>query len=165
MGLNMRERLRERGLEAIGYDLDTAARDVGSLEALIESLPAPRAIWVMVPAGAPTRQVIGQLSVLLDSGDLVVDGGNSRFTDDTLNATRKRCRSGVRLPGKRQRSIADERHHRRLMMAILHDRVHIAKAVNARAISLDEAPQGYAEFDSGEATKFVIDPHNLIGAI
>ena len=56
-------------------------------------------------------------------------------------------------------------YHRGLMMAILHERVHIAKAVNARAISLDEAPQGYAEFDSGEATKFVIDPHNLLGAI
>ena len=45
------------------------------------------------------------------------------------------------------------RYHRQLMMAILHDRVHIAKTVNARAISLEEAPQGYAEFDSGEATK------------
>ena len=56
------------------------------------------------------------------------------------------------------------RYHRQLMMAILHDRVQIAKAVNARAISLEEAPQGYAEFDSGEATKFVLDPHDLIGA-
>jgi len=86
MGLNMRERVRERGLEAIGYDPHTAARDVDSLESLVESLPTPRAVWVMVPAGAPTRQVIGQLSRLLAPGDLVVDGGNSRFTDDTINA-------------------------------------------------------------------------------
>ncbi|AII03443.1 6-phosphogluconate dehydrogenase [Rhodococcus wratislaviensis] len=86
MGLNMRERLRERGLEAIGYDPHTAARDVDSLESLVESLPAPRSVWVMVPAGAPTREVIGQLSRLLAPGDLVVDGGNSRFTDDTINA-------------------------------------------------------------------------------
>jgi len=86
MGLNMRERLRERGLEAIGYDPHTAARDVDSLESLVESLPTPRSVWVMVPAGAPTRQVIGQLSRLLAPGDLVVDGGNSRFTDDTINA-------------------------------------------------------------------------------
>ncbi|WP_370184438.1 phosphogluconate dehydrogenase (NAD(+)-dependent, decarboxylating) [Rhodococcus wratislaviensis] len=86
MGLNMRERLRERGLEAIGYDPHTAARDVDSLESLVESLPAPRSVWVMVPAGATTREVIGQLSRLLAPGDLVVDGGNSRFTDDTINA-------------------------------------------------------------------------------
>ncbi|MFC9840515.1 phosphogluconate dehydrogenase (NAD(+)-dependent, decarboxylating) [Rhodococcus sp. NPDC127530] len=86
MGLNMRERLRERGLEAIGYDPNAAASDVNSVESLVESLPSPRAVWVMVPAGAPTRQVIGQLSRLLAPGDLVVDGGNSRFTDDTINA-------------------------------------------------------------------------------
>ncbi|MFC0447402.1 phosphogluconate dehydrogenase (NAD(+)-dependent, decarboxylating) [Rhodococcus jostii] len=86
MGLNMRERLRERGVEAIGYDPNAADSDAGSLEALVESLPAPRAVWVMVPAGAPTRQVIGQLSRLLAPGDLVVDGGNSRFTEDKLNA-------------------------------------------------------------------------------
>ena len=86
MGLNMRERLRERGLDAIGYDPNAADSDVDSLEALVESLPTPRAMWVMVPAGTPTRQVIGQLSLLLAHGDLVVDGGNSRFTDDTINA-------------------------------------------------------------------------------
>ncbi|QNG37739.1 formaldehyde dehydrogenase, glutathione-independent [Geodermatophilaceae bacterium NBWT11] len=49
-----------------------------------------------------------------------------------------------------------------LMMAILHDRVQIAKAVNATVISLDEAPQGYADFDEGAAKKFVIDPHGLV---
>ncbi|MBC2640702.1 MULTISPECIES: phosphogluconate dehydrogenase (NAD(+)-dependent, decarboxylating) [unclassified Rhodococcus (in: high G+C Gram-positive bacteria)] len=86
MGLNMRERLRERGQDAIGYDPKAADSDVVSLEALVESLPTPRAVWVMVPAGAPTRQVIGQLSRLLAPGDLVVEGGNSRFTDDTIHA-------------------------------------------------------------------------------
>ncbi|CAN3128004.1 formaldehyde dehydrogenase, glutathione-independent [Mycobacterium sp. smrl_JER01] len=54
------------------------------------------------------------------------------------------------------------KYHRQLMMAILHDRVQIADAVNARVIGLDDAPQGYAQFDSGEATKFVLDPNNLI---
>jgi glutathione-independent formaldehyde dehydrogenase len=49
-----------------------------------------------------------------------------------------------------------------LMKAILHDKVQIAKAVNATPISLDEAPQGYAEFDSGAAKKYVIDPHGLV---
>lgn len=55
------------------------------------------------------------------------------------------------------------RYHRQLMEAILHDKVEIAKAVNATPISLDQAPQGYAEFDSGVAKKFVIDPHGLTG--
>jgi glutathione-independent formaldehyde dehydrogenase len=49
-----------------------------------------------------------------------------------------------------------------LMQAILHDRVQIAKAVNATVISLDEAPQGYAEFDQGAAKKYVIDPHGVV---
>jgi glutathione-independent formaldehyde dehydrogenase len=49
-----------------------------------------------------------------------------------------------------------------LMQAILHDKVQIAKAVNATVISLDEAPQGYADFDSGAAKKFVIDPHGMV---
>ena len=49
-----------------------------------------------------------------------------------------------------------------LMKAILHDKVQIAKAVNATVISLDEAPQGYADFDSGAAKKFVIDPHGMV---
>ncbi|MCU1618818.1 MAG: zinc-type alcohol dehydrogenase-like protein yycR [Modestobacter sp.] len=53
------------------------------------------------------------------------------------------------------------RYNRRLMMAILYDRVQIAKAVNATVISLDEAPRGYAEFDSGAAKKYVIDPHGM----
>ena len=54
------------------------------------------------------------------------------------------------------------RYHRGLMKAILHDKVQIAKAVNATVISLDEAPEGYADFDSGAAKKFVIDPHGMI---
>ncbi len=55
------------------------------------------------------------------------------------------------------------RYNRSLMMAILHDRVQIAKAVNATVISLDEAPQGYADFDKGAAQKYVIDPHGMVG--
>jgi glutathione-independent formaldehyde dehydrogenase len=48
------------------------------------------------------------------------------------------------------------------MQMILHDKAHIAKAVNATVISLDEAPKGYADFDSGAAKKFVLNPHGLI---
>jgi len=56
------------------------------------------------------------------------------------------------------------RYHRQLMMAILHDKVQIAKAVNATVITLEEAPQGYADFDKGAAKKFILDPHGLIAA-
>jgi len=54
------------------------------------------------------------------------------------------------------------KYNRALMMAVLHDRIKIAKAVNATLISLDDAPRGYADFDRGVARKFVIDPHGLL---
>ena len=55
-------------------------------------------------------------------------------------------------------------YNRQLMKAILHDKVQIAKAVNATVIPLDEAPQGYKDFDKGAAQKYVIDPHGMIKA-
>ena len=60
--------------------------DVESLESLVGALSAPRVVWVMVPAGEPTRETVKTLGGLLSEGDLVIDGGNSRFTDDTVNA-------------------------------------------------------------------------------
>jgi glutathione-independent formaldehyde dehydrogenase len=54
------------------------------------------------------------------------------------------------------------KYNRQLMMAILNDRVHIAKNVNAKPISLDEAPKGYAEFDAGAATKYVLNPNGYL---
>lgn len=54
------------------------------------------------------------------------------------------------------------RYHRQLMNAILHDKVQIAKAVNATVISLEQAPEGYKEFDKGIAKKFVLNPHGMI---
>ncbi|AUZ88192.1 formaldehyde dehydrogenase, glutathione-independent [Arthrobacter sp. TmT3-37] len=56
------------------------------------------------------------------------------------------------------------KYNRSLMMAILHDRVSIAKAVNAKSIGLEEAPRGYEEFDAGAATKYVLDPHGYVAA-
>ena len=56
------------------------------------------------------------------------------------------------------------KYNRQLMMAILYDKIQIAKAVNAEIITLDRAPEGYAEFDSGVAKKFVLDPHGLVPA-
>jgi glutathione-independent formaldehyde dehydrogenase len=54
------------------------------------------------------------------------------------------------------------KYNRQLMMAILHDRVHIAKNVNAKPILLDDAPKGYAEFDAGAATKYVLNPNGYL---
>jgi glutathione-independent formaldehyde dehydrogenase len=56
------------------------------------------------------------------------------------------------------------KYHRQLMQAILHDKIQIAKAVNATVISLEEAPKGYQDFDGGAAKKFVIDPHRMVAA-
>jgi glutathione-independent formaldehyde dehydrogenase len=56
------------------------------------------------------------------------------------------------------------KYHRNLMQMILHDKAHIADAVNATVITLDEAPQGYKDFDKGASKKFVLDPHDLIKA-
>src|SRR3954466_1577842 len=57
-----------------------------------------------------------------------------------------------------------KRYNRDLMMAILHDKIQIAKAVNATVISLDDAPKGYKDFDKGAAKKFIIDPHDMVAA-
>jgi 6-phosphogluconate dehydrogenase len=86
MGSNMAERLRRGGHEVTGYDLAAAERDVDSLGALVEALEPPRTVWSMVPAGAPTEATVVELAELLAPGDLVVDGGNSRFSDSVRRA-------------------------------------------------------------------------------
>jgi 6-phosphogluconate dehydrogenase len=86
MGGNMRERLRRAGHEVVGFDRNPEVSDVDSLESLVGALSAPRVVWVMVPSGEPTRETVKTLGGLLSEGDLVIDGGNSRFTDDTVNA-------------------------------------------------------------------------------
>ena len=86
MGGNMRERMRKAGLTVVGYDRDPLVSDVESLAELVEQLPSPKVVWVMVPAGDPTRATITELADLLGEGDVVVDGGNSRWTDDEKHA-------------------------------------------------------------------------------
>jgi len=56
------------------------------------------------------------------------------------------------------------KYHRQLMMAILHDKVQIADAVNATVITLDDAPGGYKDFDQGAAKKYILDPHGMVAA-
>ncbi|MFE2422562.1 phosphogluconate dehydrogenase (NAD(+)-dependent, decarboxylating) [Streptomyces hokutonensis] len=86
MGGNMRERIRRAGHTVIGYDRNPEISDVSDLAELVAKLEAPRTVWVMVPAGAPTQSVVDELGGLLQPGDTVVDGGNSRWTDDEKHA-------------------------------------------------------------------------------
>jgi 6-phosphogluconate dehydrogenase len=86
MGNNMRERLREHKIEVTGYDRNPDVSDTASLADLVKALPAPRVVWVMVPAGDITTAVVTELIGELDEGDLIIDGGNSRFTEDFKHA-------------------------------------------------------------------------------
>lgn len=86
MGNNMRARLRKNGVEVTGFDPNPEVTDVSSLSDLAAALPAPRVVWVMVPSGAITDKVIHDVAKVLSPGDLVIDGGNSRFTDDSIHS-------------------------------------------------------------------------------
>jgi 6-phosphogluconate dehydrogenase len=90
MGGNMAERLRLAGHKVVGFDFSaeavtklTEAGSVGvnSLEDLVKNLQAPRAIWIMVPAGDPVDQTIAKLKPLMQKGDIFIDGGNSNYKD------------------------------------------------------------------------------------
>ncbi|WP_320779329.1 phosphogluconate dehydrogenase (NAD(+)-dependent, decarboxylating) [Streptomyces sp. CRN 30] len=86
MGGNMRDRLRNAGHDVVGYDTNPEISDVDSLVDLVDRLEGPRAVWVMVPAGAATQNVVDQLGSILKPRDIVIDGGNSRWTDDEKHA-------------------------------------------------------------------------------
>jgi 6-phosphogluconate dehydrogenase len=81
MGNGMTERLREAGHDVKTYDPKVEARTAESLEELKSQLDAPRAFWIMVPAGEVTEAVFQDLLKLADEGDTIVDGGNSNFRD------------------------------------------------------------------------------------
>jgi len=90
MGANMTTRLQRGGHAVVAYDRDPAAvqktaadgaTGASSLADLVGKLAAPRAVWIMVPSGDPTDSTIGALLALLQPGDVIIDGGNSRWTD------------------------------------------------------------------------------------
>src|SRR5665811_1065472 len=127
MGGNMRERMRNAGITVIGFDRDPNVSDVESLAALVDRLPVPKVVWVMVPSGEPTRATVAELGELLTEGDVIVDGGNSRWTDDERHRVRDDAglRRRVRTPGegrpRRQRyrgfRFVARRHRRAFMVA------------------------------------------------
>ncbi|MCW2831331.1 MAG: gnd [Aeromicrobium sp.] len=86
MGGNMRTRLRNGGVTVVGYDHNPEVSDVRSLAELVERLPSPKIVWVMVPSGDITRSTVTELLELLGEGDVIVDGGNSRWSDDEVHA-------------------------------------------------------------------------------
>ncbi|MGE2737286.1 phosphogluconate dehydrogenase (NAD(+)-dependent, decarboxylating) [Mycolicibacterium vaccae] len=86
MGFNMRSRLRDAGHEVVGFDPRPEVSDVASLADLTAALTGPRVVWVMVPSGPITHQTIEELAEVLEPGDLVIDGGNSRYTEDAPHA-------------------------------------------------------------------------------
>lgn len=90
MGGNMAERLREGGHKIVGFDFssdavkrltDAGSVGVSSLEDLAKNLSAPRAIWIMVPAGDPVDETIAKLKPFVEKGDTFIDGGNSNYKD------------------------------------------------------------------------------------
>ncbi|OJF14889.1 phosphogluconate dehydrogenase (NAD(+)-dependent, decarboxylating) [Couchioplanes caeruleus] len=92
MGGNMRDRLRAAGQEVVGYDHHKETTDVASLDELVDKLAAPRVVWTMVPAGQITEKTIDELAELLSEGDIIIDGGNSKFTDDAPRAERLKAK-------------------------------------------------------------------------
>ncbi len=95
MGLNMVTRLVRGGHTVVAYDRSAdavaraeaaGAKGVSTLDALIEGLAAPRAVWVMVPSGDPTESTVSALARLLSAGDTIIDGGNTNFHDDVRRA-------------------------------------------------------------------------------
>jgi 6-phosphogluconate dehydrogenase len=99
MGMNMVQRLLKGGHSVVAYALSVSsikkavrkgARGAYSLEELAKSLNRPRTIWIMVPAGGPTQDVIDGLLPFLDRGDILIDGGNSYYKDSMGRAERLR---------------------------------------------------------------------------
>ena len=95
MGMNMVTRLRQQDHRVVVFDrsadLIKEAEGKGcvgasSLEDLVSKLSAPRAVWVMVPSGIPTEETIEKVAGLLDAGDTIIDGGNTKFHDDLRRA-------------------------------------------------------------------------------
>ncbi|MSP21733.1 MAG: decarboxylating 6-phosphogluconate dehydrogenase [Dehalococcoidia bacterium] len=96
MGAGIAERLRRDGHEVVGFDADPAKSDVDSLAALIARLEAPRVVWLMLPSGDQTEHAVAEALMLLDAGDVLVDGANSYFRDSVRRAAAAHAR-GVRF--------------------------------------------------------------------
>jgi len=95
MGANMTERLLARGHSVVAFDVNPAAvaaagrqgaETAASLRELVSKLDPPRAVWIMVPAGKPTEETVWSTAGVLAAGDVIIDGGNSHYTDSVRRA-------------------------------------------------------------------------------
>jgi 6-phosphogluconate dehydrogenase len=86
MGNNMRSRLAKAKVEVTGFDSNPAVSDVPSIADLAAALPEQKIVWIMVPSGAITTAVVTEVIEVLGDGDIIIDGGNSRFTEDIAHA-------------------------------------------------------------------------------
>jgi 6-phosphogluconate dehydrogenase len=86
MGDNMRTRLEKAKIEVTGFDSNPAVSDVKSIGDLAAALPEQKIVWIMVPSGAITTAVVTEVIEVLGDGDIIIDGGNSRFTEDVIHA-------------------------------------------------------------------------------
>ncbi|MBI4512519.1 MAG: decarboxylating 6-phosphogluconate dehydrogenase [Gemmatimonadetes bacterium] len=103
MGGNMAQRLLSGGHSVVGFDIreenireavQAGVRGAGAIRELVTKLKAPRAVWAMVPNGSPTEETIDMLIGLLEPNDVIVDGGNSRYTD-SMKAAERCARKGL----------------------------------------------------------------------
>ena len=101
MGANLSRRAVAAGHTVVGFDRNAEfVSDLGvhgvdgrnSLSELVEALPTPRTVWVMVPSGSPTQSVIDELAILLEPGDTIIDGGNSYYRDDIAHSQQLKSR-------------------------------------------------------------------------
>ncbi|MBI3493549.1 MAG: decarboxylating 6-phosphogluconate dehydrogenase [Acidobacteria bacterium] len=101
MGANMVRRLMRGGHTAVVFDLSAdrvrelereGAVPAVAIEDLIRAMARPRTVWLMVPAGAPTEQMVSKVAALLSPGDVIIDGGNSHFKDDVRRASALRAK-------------------------------------------------------------------------
>ncbi len=119
MGGNMVHRIhRDSDHECVVFDFSEdavkeaeghGASGVSSLEQMVEQLERPRAVWVMVPAGDPTEQTVMTLAELMDEGDMIIDGGNTRWPIGTSHRD-SRPSSWVTTPLPRSTSLPNRRH-------------------------------------------------------
>jgi len=104
MGMNMVTRLQRDKHRVVVYDRSTdlikqaegqGCVGASSLAHMVSNLAAPRVIWLMVPSGAPTEETVQAVAALLQSGDIIIDGGNTKFHDDVRRATELKTK-GIR---------------------------------------------------------------------
>jgi 6-phosphogluconate dehydrogenase len=96
MGQGMTNRLRKFGHDVVGYDRNPDVSDVPSLQAMVEALPSPRIVWLMVPSGPITQSTMEEVATMLAPGDIVIDGGNS-YVKDTVRRGKELAEKGLRF--------------------------------------------------------------------